>query len=164
MDVGLCGAGPLRALWGRQRETSRSRQGPRPSCVHVITVPDDFPSEARDGARLLAGARPTPSPHFVEQTERRLLCARPAARRSRRPLLAACASGSLVVLALVVATLLGGGPLAPHGTGGVLAAPTCTTVSVVRVERRGVVVEGPDGQPQVVSRPVKVKRPVRHCR
>ena len=109
---------------------------------------------------LLRSRRPMPDPAWVAATEQRLL---PTRRRrlswSRSPALRLGAALAVALAALVLAlSLAGGGPLG--GDEPVQAEPKCRTVTVTRVERVPVVV---DGGSRIEYREQQVRRAVRRC-
>ena len=110
---------------------------------------------------LLRSRRPMPDPAWVAATEQRLL----PTRRKRfswggMPALRLGAALAVALAGLVLAlSLFGGGPLG-GGNEPVDAKNDCRTVTVTRVERVPVVV---DGGARIEYREQRVRRPVRRC-
>ena len=109
---------------------------------------------------LLRSRRPAPDPAWVAATEQKLL---PSRRRrfawSRYPALRLGAALAIALAGLVLAlSLAGGGPLA--GDEPVEARDDCRTVTVTRIERVPVVVDGGEG---IEYREQRVRRAVRRC-
>ncbi|MBJ7328699.1 MAG: hypothetical protein JHC95_02310 [Solirubrobacteraceae bacterium] len=113
--------------------------------------------------RMLVAARPHPSESFVESTELRLFARRKAARARRLVLPAVGLSGGLAV-ALLVALLVGSGPLAPNGAEEVRALQDCSTTTVTTTETVGTLLQQPNGQLTVERREAPISRPERRCR
>ncbi len=112
---------------------------------------------------LLRELRREPRPEFVRELEASLL-SRSSRRRRFEVLVAAgalCASLAALTLVLSVSGLL------PWGLGqsrSVEAGSGCKTVTVVRHERRPVLVVRADGKIGTERRVVAVHKPVRRCR
>ncbi len=124
---------------------------------------DQHPNDDVDDAlvALLRRARPEPEAGWSRATERGLFAA--AERRRRERLTAFGAAGGLA-LAVIVAGLAGGGPLAIDGGDAAKAKPGCETVYETRVESVGQVVKRADGKVVVQSTKAPVQRQVERCK
>lgn len=112
-------------------------------------------------ARRLLAARARPSDEFVDGLERRLFARRKSQVVLRRQL-AGLFVGGAVASALVVASLLGAGPLTVGSDGSVRADKEC--VPLVRtIESRGELRQSPDGT-VTVQAPTATTPFERHCR
>lgn len=124
---------------------------------------DDWDRDLDDAERWLVAVRPNPDEQFVARTEQRLLGRRAAAHQRRRTFsLAAALAGALTAL-LLMAGLIGAGPLGEDDDAA-KADKDCRTVQVTRTERVRELVEGPDGTPRIVVRERPVTRAVTRCR
>lgn len=110
--------------------------------------------------RRLREAKPVPSRDFVAELEQRLL---PPPRHLPVVVAGAVAAATLAI----VAAVLGMAGVLPLGLGRdepVQATERCQTVMTETVERRPDLVVGRDGKLRVISRPERVRRPLRSCR
>ena len=114
-------------------------------------------------ANLLRELRREPPAEFVRELEASLLSR--SKRRERLRLLVAagalCAWLTALTLALSVAGVL---PWHLGESDSVKAGSGCKTVTVVRHERRPILVVGADGKIRTEQRVVAVHRPVKRCR
>jgi hypothetical protein len=112
---------------------------------------------------LLRELRREPRAQFVRELEASLLSR--SSRRRRFGVLAAagglCASLAALTLMLGVLGLL---PWHVGQSRSVEAGSGCKTVTVVRHERRSILVVGADGQIRTEKRVVAVDKPIRRCR
>ncbi|MDX6665182.1 MAG: hypothetical protein QOG68_1388 [Solirubrobacteraceae bacterium] len=122
----------------------------------------DHDSPDYDAERLLRAARPQPSEDFVKATERRLLGRAPSPRRRPRPLLAGLGLSGALASVVVVAGLVGAGPLAPEGTTTGKARSLCRTETVTTSRPVGTIVKR-NGQVVVTKQRRPVKRLVTRC-
>jgi ferric-dicitrate binding protein FerR (iron transport regulator) len=122
--------------------------------------------QARDAAieELLRASRPSPDPEFVGSLERRLFPGNTHARRpARRPLLVGAAATAAMACAVLVAGLVGAGPLALDGQDSSTANENCRFVTVQRQERVPVVVTSGKGVQKLEFRLRPVERRVKRC-
>lgn len=98
----------------------------------------------------------------MQATERRLLGRAPRLRRRPRPLLAGLGLSGALAAVLVVAGLVGAGPLAPGGTSTGEAGSRCHTELVTHTRPVGTIVRR-NGRVVVTKRPRPVTRLVTRC-
>ncbi|MDO9355481.1 MAG: hypothetical protein Q7T55_17400 [Solirubrobacteraceae bacterium] len=113
---------------------------------------------------LLRSAGPRPSARYEADLHRQLFSPRESRflrLRGAGGLLAA--TGGLATV-LVVAGLVGGGPLSPDGGDDARARPGCTTHYVTEVQPAGEVVRRADGSVTVETTRKPVSRAVERCR
>lgn len=116
---------------------------------------------------FLLRSRPSPRPEWVAETESALFASPHRGARLRGFRLTpvrfgAILAGGLAAL-LTALTLAGVGPL-DHGTRDARAKDNCRTVLVTKNVKVPAIVDGQDGQPQVVYRTRRETRPQRVCR
>jgi hypothetical protein len=118
---------------------------------------------SHDPERLLRELRPEPRPDFVRALEVTLLARTRRGERFRVLVAGAASCASLVVitLALGVAGLL---PWQSGAADRAKAGSDCVTETVVRHERRPVLVVTADGTIKTQQRTVAVRKPVTRCR
>lgn len=124
---------------------------------------DDRPSE-QAVEMLLRASRPEPEPTFVGSLERRLFSRGKGQRRATRgPLLLGAAATAAMACAVLVAGLVGAGPLAYHGQDSSKASENCRFVQVHRQERIPVVMTSPNGVRRLEFRLRPVERHIKRC-
>lgn len=119
--------------------------------------------DTEEAARFLRATRPEPDPHFVAETERRLLGRAPRTR-ARRPLVAAFGLTGAAAAVMLVASLAGSGPISINGQDDVRARDNCRTVQTTTDQREGKLIERADGTTTVVTTSRPVTRSEERCR
>lgn len=124
---------------------------------------DDHERDLLEAEALLRRARPTPPQATVDAMETRLL-GRPArSRRGPRLALAGLGFTGGIAAVIVAASLVGVQPWTA-GDDRADAEQDCVTSTVTTTTPTGTIVEGPDGEPRVVTVPEPQTREVTRCR